>query len=41
MMYKRYQYRSKEGIMWTEWFPYNGPQEKIQLGKLKNEYKTV
>ena len=36
---KRYQYYSKEGIKWTSWFPYNGPKEPVQLGKLKNEYQ--
>ena len=40
--WKRYQYYTKEGIKWSEWFPYNGPEEPYQLDKkLKNEYKTV
>lgn len=38
--YKRYQYYSAQGIKWTDWFPYEGPQEKWQLkNKLLNEYK--
>ena len=41
MTYKRYQYRSKEGVVWTEWFKFRGEREEIQLGKLKNEYKEV
>lgn len=39
-MLKRYQYHSSKGIVWTDWFPYNGPLYKYQLGKLKNEYKN-
>ena len=40
---KRYQYISKQGICWTEWFDYNGPQEPWQLksSKLRNEYRTI
>lgn len=41
MTYKRYQYYSKDGIVFTEWFKHNGPKEKKQLEKLKNEYKEV
>lgn len=37
---KRYQYFSKEGIQWSDWFPFSGPHEPYQLDKkLKNEYK--
>lgn len=39
-MQKRYQYWSKEGIRWTEWFNYDGEKYPYQLGKkLRNEYK--
>ena len=39
-MQKRYQYWSKEGIRWTEWFNYDGEKYPYQLGKkLKNEYR--
>lgn len=39
---KRYQYRSSEGIVWTDWFNYDGPEEPYQFGnKLKNEYRTI
>ena len=41
MTQKRYQYWSSEGLKWSEWFPYDGPQEPWQLksSKLKNEYR--
>jgi len=39
-MLKRYQYYSREGIVWTEWFKYEGEKYTWQLkNKLKNEYK--
>lgn len=39
---KRYQYWSNDGIIWSDWFDYDGPQEKYQLNnKLKNEYREV
>ena len=39
-MEKRYQYYSKDGIKWTNWFKCNYSDEKWQLkNKLKNEYK--
>ena len=41
---KRYQYWSKDGIVWTEWFniPMNTPEEKWQVkNKLLNEYRIV
>lgn len=39
-MMKRYQYWSREGIQWTDWFPYDGERYKWQLkNKLLNEYK--
>ena len=46
MVLKRYQYYSKEGIMWTEWFPWESDlRPELQLDdrrifcRLKNEYK--
>ena len=46
MIQKRFQYWGAENgkpiKLWSEWFPYNGPQEPQQLGKgLKNEYREV
>lgn len=41
--YKRYQYYSKNGIVWTNWFPVDksATREKWQVqNKLLNEYKT-
>lgn len=39
---KRYQKFTRNGIEWTEWFNWNGPEEKWQLiGKLRNEYRTI
>lgn len=39
---KRYEYYSKEGKKWTDWFNYNGPEIPYQLDrKLKNEYREV
>ena len=38
---KRYQYWSKEGIKWTEWFEYDSdykPEWQIK-NKLLNQYK--
>lgn len=43
MMEKRYQYYSKEGIKWTNWFKIsdNTIQTKWQLkNKLLNEYRN-
>lgn len=39
--YKRYQYYSKDGIVWTDWFVYDSEyKEKWQMkNKLLNEYK--
>lgn len=41
MTYKRYQFYGKNGIEWTDWFPWNSnSREKWQLkNKLLNEYK--
>lgn len=41
MIYKRYQHWSKDGIVWSKWFPYNGERYKYQLksGGLLNEYR--
>lgn len=40
---KRYQLFTKNGIVWSKWFSWNGTiEEKWQLkNKLKNEYKEV
>ena len=39
-MEKRFQYYSKEGIVWTNWFPWDGEKYKWQLkNKLKNDYR--
>ena len=39
MTYKRYEYYSRDGICWTDWFSYNGEKFQWQLkNKLKNEY---
>lgn len=38
-VYKRYQYWTRNGIQWSEWFDYDGPQYKYQLNsRLRNEY---
>ena len=39
--YKRYQYFTKDGIAWTDWFLWTSDiDEKWQVSKkLKNEYK--
>lgn len=40
--YKRYQIYSKNGIIWSNWFPIseNATREEWQVkNKLKNEYK--
>lgn len=41
--FKRYQYRSKDGIVWTDWFEWNSSiRDKWQLkNKLLNEYKEI
>lgn len=37
---KRFQYRSKNGIVWTDWFNSGSTEEKWQeKNKLLNEYK--
>jgi hypothetical protein len=50
MIQKRYQYRNKEGIVWTEWInfhkddtmlSYFQKEEQWQLKPLKNEYRIV
>lgn len=41
---KRYQYWSKDGIKWTDWFNIRAdiPEEKWQVkNKLLNEYRTI
>lgn len=45
MTYKRYQYWSRDGIHWTDWFPWDSDsREKVQLKGFKgdmllNEYR--
>lgn len=40
MKQKRYQYCSKEGLIWTNWFSTNETPQPWQLKPhLKNEYK--
>ena len=42
MKQMRYQYRGADGIQWTKWFNYDGPEEPYQLGtKLKNEFREI
>lgn len=48
MIQKRYQYRTKDGIQWSEWFEWgeDAPQPKVQLAGFKgehllNEYREV
>lgn len=42
MIQKRYEFWSKEGKTWSEWFDWDGPQEPYQLDKrLKNQYREV
>ncbi len=39
---KRFEYFSRNGKSWSEWFNYNGEKYKWQIkGKLKNEYRTI
>ena len=39
-MEKRYEYWTREGKKWTEWFEYDGEKFPWQLkNKLKNEYR--
>lgn len=39
-MQKRYEYWSRDGKVWSEWFDYDGEQFQWQLkNKLKNEYR--
>ena len=37
-MKKRYQYWSKDGIVWTNWFNWDGPKLPSPFKKLKVEY---
>ena len=43
MELKRYQRWTREGLVWSKWFPWKGGEaEKWQLhNKQLNEYKTV
>lgn len=39
-MMKRYQYWTRDGIRWTEFFEYDGPKLPWQMkNKLRNEYR--
>lgn len=44
---KRFQYWSRDGKVWTEWFDYDGEQYPIQFKassktrELLNEYRTI
>lgn len=38
-MQKRYQYWSKDGIVWTDWFNWDGPKLPSPFKKLKVEYR--
>jgi hypothetical protein len=38
-MKKRYQYWSKDGIVWTDWFEWNGSKMPSPFKKLKVEYR--
>lgn len=40
--YKRFQYYSRDGIHWTDWFRWTGqdqPKWQLKSQGLKNEYK--
>ena len=46
MIYKRYEYWSREGKVWSKWFPWNSqwkPEFQMEdrriFCRLKNEYK--
>ena len=46
MIYKRYEYWSKEGKVWSKWFPWKSDlrpelqlEDKRIFCRLKNEYK--
>jgi hypothetical protein len=46
MIYKRYEYWSKEGKVWSKWFPWKSdlrPELQMEdrriISRLKNEYK--
>ena len=48
MIYKRYEYWSKEGKVWTKWFPWNSDlRPELQMDdrrifcRLRNEYKEI
>lgn len=43
MLQKRYQYYSKDGIKWTEWFHHRyDTEDKWQIkNKLRNEYREI
>ena len=39
IMLKRYQYWSRDGIVWTDWFKWDGEKMPSPFKKLKVEYK--
>ena len=46
MRQKRFQYWSSNGIKWSEWFNYDGPEFPVQNkgfkgSHLKNEFRTI
>jgi hypothetical protein len=39
---KRYEYFTRNGKAWSDWFNFDGKEEKWQTkGKLLNEYRTI
>ena len=42
MVQKRFQYFTREGKQWSNWFDYDGEHYKWQLvNKLRNEYRET
>ena len=43
-MLKRYQYYSRDGICWTDWFKWDSDSRdpwQLKSSKLRNEYKDL
>lgn len=38
---KRYQYWSKDGIVWSDWFDHVGTEEPIQMKGAKKEFTLL
>lgn len=38
---KRYQYWSKDGIVWSDWFDHVGTEEPIQMKGSKKEFTLL